>query len=185
MEPTSTIDKILSATSDIVVHDGVRSLTLEAVALRAGISKGGLLYHFSTKQALLRAFLFHAFEEYEAQIQRRAEELPVGPGRLLQASIEVAFDLSQASGLEYFGAIAGVFAEHPDLLDALGERNQALYRSIQDDSADPVMATVVTLALEGLWMADQMGTGPSQGPERDVLHKTLTDLASARPKGTT
>ena len=36
---------------------GVPGLTLEAAARGAGVSKGGLLYHFASKEALLAALL--------------------------------------------------------------------------------------------------------------------------------
>lgn len=38
--------RLLAAASEIVEEEGVVKLTLEAVAQRAGMSKGGLLYHF-------------------------------------------------------------------------------------------------------------------------------------------
>ena len=36
---------------------GVAKLTLEAVAKEAGVSKGGLLYHFSNKEALIEGMI--------------------------------------------------------------------------------------------------------------------------------
>ncbi len=40
---------ILDAASRVVLDKGASALTLESVAEQAGISKGGLLYHFPTK----------------------------------------------------------------------------------------------------------------------------------------
>ncbi|MCX5496899.1 helix-turn-helix domain containing protein, partial [Kaistia dalseonensis] len=44
---------MLEAAALVAQDIGPGHLSLEAVAERAGISKGGLLYHFPTKQALL------------------------------------------------------------------------------------------------------------------------------------
>jgi len=48
---------ILTAAERVVLRDGVTCLTLEAVACEANLSKGGVLYHFATKEALIQAML--------------------------------------------------------------------------------------------------------------------------------
>ena len=100
-----TVSMILHATSEIVSHDGVASLTLDAVAHRAGISKGGLLYHFPSKGALLSALILHQLDEFEADLERRAAVLPDGPGRWLCAYVEATFDPSQMLGPDLVGAL--------------------------------------------------------------------------------
>ena len=49
-------------------RDGAQALTLDAVAAEAGVSKGGLLYHFKTKRELLDAMLEGWLEEFAAEI---------------------------------------------------------------------------------------------------------------------
>ena len=59
--PTSNSEdkkkSILIAAADIVKEEGVAKLTLEAVAKKAGLSKGGLLYHYSNKEALIKGMV--------------------------------------------------------------------------------------------------------------------------------
>ena len=47
-------DKILAAAEELARVAGPGNLSLDAVAARAGVSKGGLLYHFPTKAKLLK-----------------------------------------------------------------------------------------------------------------------------------
>ena len=47
---TATRDTILSAAANLVLRKGASRMTLEAVAREAGVSKGGLLYHFPSKE---------------------------------------------------------------------------------------------------------------------------------------
>lgn len=54
-EPSATIDRIIGAASDTAVADGLATLTIGKVALRAGVSTALVHYHFDTKQALLVA----------------------------------------------------------------------------------------------------------------------------------
>ncbi|MFL1379120.1 TetR/AcrR family transcriptional regulator, partial [Nocardiopsis protaetiae] len=46
MNASNTRDRILDALQEILVQEGYSSVTLEAVARAASVSKGGLLYHF-------------------------------------------------------------------------------------------------------------------------------------------
>ena len=50
-------DRILDAVESVILDSGGRTLTLDAVAERAGISKGGLVYSFATKDGLVHAAL--------------------------------------------------------------------------------------------------------------------------------
>src|SRR5215212_6184568 len=53
----SSRERILDAAAELVREVGAGRLTLDAVAERAGLSKGGLLYNFPTKEALLQGML--------------------------------------------------------------------------------------------------------------------------------
>ncbi len=53
---TDTRERILSALRDLLAR-GSTSVTLEAVAAAAGVSKGGLLYHFPSKAAMYLGLL--------------------------------------------------------------------------------------------------------------------------------
>jgi len=53
MTKNTTQQSIIAAARRIVQRDGVAHLTIEAVAREAGFSKGGVLYHFPTKDSLI------------------------------------------------------------------------------------------------------------------------------------
>jgi AcrR family transcriptional regulator len=50
--PPRARESVLDAFETILIDDGERAATLEATARAAGVSKGGLLYHFASKDAL-------------------------------------------------------------------------------------------------------------------------------------
>src|SRR5438128_11419615 len=62
-----TIDLILTAAERVVLRDGVLRLTVEAVAREAKLSKGGVLYHFATKESLIQAMLDRLIHNYERE----------------------------------------------------------------------------------------------------------------------
>lgn len=58
-----TIDRgaLLDAAERVVLRDGAGQLTMDAVAAEAGVSKGGVLYAFPSKDALIDALFSRAF----------------------------------------------------------------------------------------------------------------------------
>lgn len=50
-------EELLEAALAVAVESGFGRITMDAVAHRAGISKGGLLYHFHSKARLIEALL--------------------------------------------------------------------------------------------------------------------------------
>lgn len=58
-----TIDRgaLLDAAERVVLRDGAGQLTMDAVATEAGVSKGGVLYAFPSKDALIDALFNRAF----------------------------------------------------------------------------------------------------------------------------
>lgn len=63
---------ILEAGSRVVQRDGVTALTYESVAQEAGLTKGGLLYHFPSREALLLALHEYVAGQWEAAMEADA-----------------------------------------------------------------------------------------------------------------
>ena len=60
---------ILDAAVRVVEAAGVTAVTLESVAAEAGLTKGGLMYHFTTREALLAGIHSHLAAQWEAQLE--------------------------------------------------------------------------------------------------------------------
>ena len=50
--PPHARESVLDAFEAILIDEGERAATMDATARAAGVSKGGLLYHFASKDAL-------------------------------------------------------------------------------------------------------------------------------------
>ncbi|KHK97425.1 transcriptional regulator [Microbacterium mangrovi] len=55
--PPRAREIVLDAFEQILSNEGARAATMDAVARQAGVSKGGLLYHFASKEALESAMV--------------------------------------------------------------------------------------------------------------------------------
>src|SRR5947208_2433762 len=69
MPPARTRDRLLDAAGTVVMRDGAQALTLDAVALEAAVSKGGLLYHFKSKRELVEGMVERWLAEFQAEIE--------------------------------------------------------------------------------------------------------------------
>lgn len=76
----SSRDRILDAYADLLAVEGERYATLDAVAAKAGVSKGGLLYHFPSKDRLAAA-LCERLVALAADDIRTMRTAPEGPAR--------------------------------------------------------------------------------------------------------
>ncbi len=72
-QPDITQQRLLDVAGELVTESGVMALTLDAVAKRAGVSKGGLLHHFPSKHALLMAMVEDISSRFMGQVAEQAE----------------------------------------------------------------------------------------------------------------
>lgn len=77
MPRSSARDRILDAFAGILIDQGERGATLAAVAAATGMSKGGLLYHFGSKEALAQGLL-DRLEALAAEDRKRMAQYPDG-----------------------------------------------------------------------------------------------------------
>jgi AcrR family transcriptional regulator len=63
----------LDAAETVLATMGVANLTFEEVAREAGVSKGGVLYHFLSKEALTEAMIERLIERFDTAVTDAAE----------------------------------------------------------------------------------------------------------------
>ena len=82
-----TRERILFGAEEVVLRDGVAHLTLEAAANEAGISKGGILYHFGTRAALVAAMVERLSSRFDEDLEREGSGSGQ-PGAFTRAYLE-------------------------------------------------------------------------------------------------
>jgi AcrR family transcriptional regulator len=156
--------KLLDAASAVIRRDGPRALTLDAVAAQAGVSKGGLLYHFASKRDLLDALVARWLDEFQ-------QDIDAAPGGFAERYVRA----SDGAKAEEAGLLAALVAD-PRALATVRERHAAWQDRVVTESADPVGATVARLAADGLWLADLLGVAPPAGGLREQVLARLLEL---------
>jgi AcrR family transcriptional regulator len=174
--PTIDRDDLLDAAEAVVAAGGAAHLTFDAVAERAGVSKGGLLHTFPSKDALLVAMVERLCARFEAAAERAQRKLPDdAPGRELQAHV-----LGSLTGVAHDPvsvALLAAVAQNLELLAPLGERYAEAVRRVSAGSIPHARAAVVCLAADGLWLFELLGISPLSAAERRRFIDELCRLA--------
>lgn len=171
MSRDGTRRRLLDAAATVVRRKGPRALTLETVAAQAGLSKGGLLYHFATKDALVGALVEDWLDRFEAEVVEGTAER--GWARAYaRACAEPRTAAERATDVALLVAIAG----DPRGLEAVRKRYAAWQDRLVADAPDTVDATLVRLAADGLWFADLLGLAPPIGQLRQAVTARLEEL---------
>jgi AcrR family transcriptional regulator len=184
--PLDMPTRILDAVERIVMARGVAGLTLEAAAREAGVSKGGLLHHYGSKEALLTAMLGRLAGFIVEEHARNVAAAPEGPGRVARAFLAWAFGESDCSpGDERHDRASAVFlaAFHhdPALLDPLRAVFAQMKRNLVSDGIPPGRALTVLAACDGLFMAHIFRTQDYTQEDLAALRATLAALLEPAP----
>lgn len=165
---------LLAAAARVVRTQGAAALTLEAVAQAAGTSKGGLLYHFPTKNALIAAMLADELARFEREVERlERDDSRHGRGSWLRAFVRATFALTPAEA-GFNAALLAAATADPAMLTPLREAFARWQARAVEDGLDPATATLVRLAADGLWFADLFAAGAPEGALRaEVLVRLL------------
>jgi AcrR family transcriptional regulator len=169
----TTRHRLLEAAAAVTRRDGPRALPLEAVAAEAGVSKGRLLYHFPTKDALVEALIEDWLDRFEAEVEAGAGD---GGWARAYAHAAAAGPRSTAERATDVALVAAV-ASGPKALETVRSRYARWQKRVIADAADPVDATIARLAADGLWIADLLGLAPPSGRLRSAVRARLEDLS--------
>lgn len=161
--------RTLDAAMRVIEERGATALSLNAVAAQAGVSKGTLLYHFPSKEALVQAVVDHYVELFEQAVDERARRHP-GPDAWLRAYVAVGLDEGERRRSR---ALFGALAVNPDVTSRLRDRQREWQRRAVEGSADPDTALLVKLAADGLLVADLTDSAPALPVLQRALDRAL------------
>ncbi|HET9206062.1 MAG TPA: TetR/AcrR family transcriptional regulator [Burkholderiaceae bacterium] len=187
--PPSREDALLDAAEAVIVRDGIASLTLDAVAAQAGVSKGGLLHHFPNKDRLVEALVVRTAHAMRAHHEQAYLNTPEGPGRMARALLENNLrDLNDwcVSCRQGSAAAFAALAHNPSLIEPMRAAYADLYRRVaEDDGLPDGMGDAVVAAIDGLWLYWVLGLVPINQSMivrvRNALQQILSQASAKRP----
>ncbi|MEK5492536.1 TetR/AcrR family transcriptional regulator [Paenibacillus sp. FSL R7-0297] len=175
MNSKSKRSLILAAASNVVKHQGIEKLTLEVVAAEAGVSKGGLLHHFPNKDALIQSMVSGITNDFIADVQNRAARDTRDQGKWSRAYLKSTVEADkEEQGMNV--ALNAALFNNGDLLEELREQYSVWQQNMENDGLDPVISSIVRLAVDGLWLSEVFGIGEISGEMRDKVVSKLLEM---------
>ena len=174
----SSRNEILEAAERVVRRDGPGGLTIEAVAREARLTKGGVLYNFPSKDALVAALGELALERFEAASAGHRAALDGQANATLRALV-AAYRERRGQEPRLVSAVLAGSAARPDLLDSWRRAFRRQLAALRAEAQDPSDALVLWLALGGLMLFDTLGLLDLRDDQAEGLVETLDRRAAA------
>ncbi len=172
--PPSCREAIIDAAEAVVLEKGARHMTLDAVAAKAGVSKGGLLYHFSTKEDLLRAMLERLIIVLEKRRKEKGKGLKEGPKRDVRTFI--LSRVERDPKMEQIGsAVLAAAAHDPRLLQPARKEVRRALTEMQSGLGFR-RGALIFFAVQGLNLTELLSLSPLTAKERKEFVDELLRL---------
>lgn len=180
---TGARDRVLDAYETLLIDHGPGAATLDAVAAAAEVSKGGLLYHFASKDALVTGLLDRLRERSAAD----ADAIRSSPDGAVAYYLRTSAPGGAIPGgvtRSYLAVlrISEGSATGQAIRDALAEVDSDGFAALRAELHDPVLAWLAQLVGDGLYMRTLTGTPlpPGLGVE-DLLTLLRQHFPTADP----
>ncbi|NIF30791.1 TetR/AcrR family transcriptional regulator [Enterobacter sp. Cy-643] len=155
--------QLLESAAKIAGRDGIAALSLNAVAREAGVSKGGLLYHFPSKQALIFALFERLLAIMEDAISGLMHADRITYGRFTRAYLNYLSSLTDTDESRQLMVLSLAMPDEPVLRRCW--RDWILNHLQEGDALDNgPTGTLVRYAADGLWLSE-LTEGKTMSPE--------------------
>ena len=156
--PGARREAVLDAAEALVLDLGAAHLTMDAVAARASVSKGGVLHHFPTKSDLITAMLERLLAAFRSDMDMIERLAGVELTDHLRAWIRLMRTTDEK--LERVtAALLSASANEPNLLAPFAQLMQDRVARYQAENKYFGQTLVILTALDGYWLFGSLGLG--------------------------
>lgn len=168
-------EHILDTYVNLLIHTGERAATLDAVATAAKVSKGGLLYHFSSKKALLEALAERTVTLAEEDFDTMAQAPEGASAYYINSSIPSNNPFDRA-----LIALSRLAQNNNELAQrTLARVQEGWYSLILAELGDEHIARAVLLLGDGMYYNAAFGGATTSAQTADILTSDRAALERA------
>jgi len=153
-------------------------MTLDSISRKAGVSKGGLLYNFPTKEILLKAMVSRLIRFFEEERIKKIAEMKEEPAREIKAHILSMLARNRRTDRSTAALLAAI-AYNPKLVEPI--RKDAL--NFMAEIATPGLGferkAIILLAAMGLHLQEILQVSCLDDKQRKGVIAELLRLADA------
>ncbi|AAZ18584.1 transcriptional regulator, TetR family [Psychrobacter arcticus 273-4] len=157
-QPEFVRHALLEQAAKLTIEQGLSKVTFQAVAEAVGVTKGGVMHHFATKDALVLAVFNDAMAKFELEVDDAMAKDSVSYGSFTRAYIDATISLGK-KGQEQFNhqATLYVLMLGDSELRELWARwsNKQLQKHENTDNTETLC--MARLVADGIWLSDFSG----------------------------
>ena len=171
----SNRDTLLDALESLLPERSVHDVTLEAVAMRAGMTRGGLIYHFKSKEALLHALVERMRLRLEAHCVDPTMEPRTALKTFLIARVNYAFSMG-AQEKKIMANLLAAASSYPSLLAPVKTMYDSGVQGLAQVVDSAGLALSVWTALDGFVLLEMLNLRQFSAQEKLQMRETLLRL---------
>jgi AcrR family transcriptional regulator len=192
METISTRDRIAAAANRLFYREGIRAVSVDAVAEEAGITKRSLYYHFKSKDELIEAYLAYRDQPnldayrrwFDARTGTTAEKISAIFEQLEKQASDPRW---RGCGFLRTSAELANFPGHPAIVRGAAHKKkieQWFTRCLDEDGveAPDALARQLILLLDGCFAVAMLHRDPSYMGSAAAAARVLVDAARRRDR---
>ena len=157
-QPEFVRRSLLDQAARITLEQGLSKVTFQSVADAVGVTKGGVMHHFSTKNALVLEVFHDAMAKFESEVSHAMAKDPVSYGSFTRAYIDATISLGEKGQAEFDNqATLYVLMLGDRELRELWAKwaNEQLQKHEATDNTETLC--MVRLVADGIWLSDFSG----------------------------
>lgn len=163
-------DEIFEAASKTITEKGLKHLTLNSVAKEANMTKAGLLYHFSSKEELIREMNQNAISSFRSLLQQYQAKLGPCRGAYVKSFMLATLDdFRMKNTIQLCTSVLATAAYDEGLLKPWREFYAEFKKRALKELSNPALAHLIRLACDGIWFSEMFQLEPLDHEEKALL----------------
>ena len=170
---------VLDAAALLVQENGADTLTFDAIAAAADVSEHDLRALFETIESLVAAMTERMYSAFLDQVSHEYGD-GEGASTWLEAYVRASFPQDQENFARIARALLQTTPFRLEYLNVMRETQPDFEAFARENSQDVVDATIVRLAVDGLWMSQMFGIDSLSDETRRAVIDRLIEHAGRR-----
>ena len=175
-------ERILDGFENLLIERGDGQVSLEAVAQHVGLTKGGLLYHFGSREALIEGLL----GRLETLANADLELMNTAPEGRVEYYVRTCAQADEPLDRTLIAATRLLQRSHSQAREVLNAVHDRWFRSLLEAVGDPAIARLIMLVGYGMYYNATLAGGdhadlPAESPENvEEMLVLINELIRAR-----
>ena len=181
--PENTRKRLLDAVGEAIAVAGATMFTLDAIARRAGVSKGALLHHFPCKNVLVEEFGRCMREDFWNGVHAHCLDYEVAYGRMTRAYCNGILGVFQnpAQSRRWSGLMTA-FVMNPSLMHMWRDGTNIHQRALEAETAENTSLMIARMAADSYWSNQLFGLQSVNSDDRKGLINHMIELTYPVPE---